>query len=55
MREKYPQLFFSQFSNKLIYTHLGSFDIFGKKDKILNLSSLFTMEIDGKVINIEDY
>ena len=55
MREKYPQLFFSQFSNKLIYTHLGSFDIFGKKDKILHLSKIFTMEIDGRPINIEDY
>ena len=27
MREKYPQLFFSQFSNKLIYTQIGTIDM----------------------------
>jgi diacylglycerol kinase (ATP) len=27
MREKYPQLFFSQFSNKLIYTQIGTLDL----------------------------
>ena len=28
MREKYPKLFFSQFSNKLVYTQMGAADLF---------------------------
>lgn len=27
MREKHPELFFSQFSNKLIYTQMGIVDV----------------------------
>ena len=41
MREKYPKLFFSQFSNKLIYTQIGSLDIFKTKDNNLRLDQIF--------------
>jgi hypothetical protein len=54
LREKYPQLFFSQFSNKLIYTQIGSLDIFGEKDKALRLSTIFDVWVDGKQVGIED-
>jgi hypothetical protein len=49
IREKYPQLFFSQFSNKIIYTQIGTVDIF--KDGF-DLSKIFEMKVDGKLINI---
>lgn len=55
MREKYPQLFFSQFSNKLIYTQIGSLDIFKNKDENLNLAANFTLTIDDQLINIDHY
>jgi len=54
MREKYPQLFFSQFSNKLIYTQIGTIDFLKNEPKKL-LSELFTMKIDGQIVNIDEY
>jgi diacylglycerol kinase (ATP) len=55
LREKYPQLFFSQFSNKLIYTQIGSLDIFGQRDRMLHLSKNFDMTIDGQPVSVEHY
>jgi hypothetical protein len=46
IREKFPQLFFSQFSNKLIYTQIGTIDIF-KNSGGMRLADYFTIDIDG--------
>lgn len=54
MREKYPQLFFSQFSNKLIYTQIGTLDLLKNQNKNL-LVDHFNMFIDGREVNIEEY
>ena len=54
LREKYPQLFFSQFSNKIIYSQIGTLDLFGPNPKGPHFSKLFDMEIDGKLISITD-
>lgn len=54
MREKYPQLFFSQFSNKLIYTQIGTLDLLKNQNKTL-LAEHFTMTIDDTEVNIEEY
>jgi hypothetical protein len=51
MREKYPQLFFSQFSNKLIYTQIGTLDLLKNQNKNL-LVDHFNMFIDGREVNI---
>lgn len=47
MREKYPQLFFSQFSNKLIYTQIGTLDLLKNSSRTL-LAEHFTMFVDDK-------
>jgi hypothetical protein len=47
MREKYPQLFFSQFSNKLIYTQIGTMDLINNETKTI-LSEHFKLVIDKK-------
>ncbi len=54
MREKYPQLFFSQFSNKLIYTQIGTMDLINNETKTI-LSEHFKLVIDKKQINIDDF
>lgn len=51
IREKYPQLFFSQFSNKLIYTQIGTIDLF-KNNSGMRLADYFNIEIDGQQVNI---
>lgn len=55
MRDKYPKLFFSQFSNKLIYTQIGSLDIFKTKDCNLRLDDIFLLEIDGRPTPIDEF
>ena len=54
IREKYPKLFFSQFSNKLIYTQMGAVDLFKASKSNQPLSKLVEMRIDGKLIPLED-
>lgn len=50
IREKYPHLFFSQFSNKIIYTQMGAADLFTASK--VPLSKLIEVKVDGKIINI---
>lgn len=52
IREKYPQLFFSQFSNKIIYTQMGAADLF--KSSKIRLHQLIEIKVDGVKVNIDD-
>ena len=54
LRQKYPQLFFSQFSNKLIYTQLGTMDAF-KGNSNLELGKWFNMTVDGQEVSVKEY
>lgn len=50
LREKYPQLFVSQFSNKILYAQMGAIDLInGKMDQ---LNKVMILEVDGKVIDL---
>ena len=51
-REKYPQLFFSQFSNKLIYTQMGAMDLFQTAKTPLH--KLINLKVDGKEVSLDD-
>jgi diacylglycerol kinase (ATP) len=52
VREKYPSLFISPLSNKLIYTNMGALDLFVKKGEVL-IKDYIVVEVDGKVISLE--
>ncbi len=55
LRRNYPQLFFSQFSNKLIYSQMGAFDLI--KRRISNtheqLQSQIELWIDGVKVDLK--
>jgi diacylglycerol kinase (ATP) len=51
VREKYPALFVSPLSNKLIYTQMGALDLFVKKGEIL-VKDYITVDVDGKRIDL---
>lgn len=53
MREKHPELFFSQFSNKLIYTQMGLVDVLAGNN--LRLSEILTIKVDGNELMIEEF
>lgn len=50
IREKYPSLFFSQFSNKIIYTQMGAVDLFTATK--VPLSQLIQLRVNGEVVSI---
>lgn len=52
VREKYPALFVSPLSNKLIYTQMGALDLFVKKGQVL-IKDYIVVEVDGKQISLE--
>lgn len=53
MREKHPELFFSQFSNKLIYTQMGLNDVLAGNN--LHLSEMLTVKVDGNELLLEGF
>ena len=53
MREKHPELFFSQFSNKLIYTQMGLADVLTGNN--LRLSEILTIKVDGQELIIDEF
>jgi len=53
MREKHPELFFSQFSNKLIYTQMGLVDVLAGNN--LSLSDTLKIKVDGKELVIDEF
>lgn len=51
MREKHPKLFFSQFSNKFIYSQMGAVDLLKGSNE--PLCKIIEMKIDGRVISLD--
>lgn len=52
VREKYPGLFVSPLSNKLIYTQMGAYDFIVNKNSIL-VEDYITLEVDGELIDLK--
>ena len=51
LRERYPKLFVSQFSNKILYAQMGS--IYLLDNKVNHLNDLMTLEVDGRNLDLK--